>query len=236
MTVIANLRILVIEDDPRMVELLRTGLAERGHSIATAATAEEGQRLVDRQKFDAIVLDIGLPGRSGYAVAEHLRERPNRPAILMLTALNREDQVVSGLDAGADDYLTKPFSFPELVARIHSASRRARLAVADDLTFGPFVLDTKNRRLLRDRTPIHITRGEYLLLRALTVNRGEVVSRRQLMQAIWGTTIVSHGALDTLVNAVREKLNPGQPGLIVTIRGTGYSLADETGPRAGAVP
>lgn len=222
-----NLRILVIEDDLRMVELLRTGLWERGHSIVTATTAEQGQQLVDTENFDAIVLDIGLPGRSGYTIAQNLRTRPNRPAIVMLTALNQEDNIVCGLDAGADDYLTKPFSFPELIARIGSAARRARVSATDDFCFGPFRLDTQGRRLICNRTEVHITRSEYLLLRSLALRRGEVVSRRQLMQAVWGTTIISHGALDTLVNALRDKLNEKQMGLISTIRGVGYSLADD---------
>jgi len=223
---LANLRILVIEDDPRMVELLRIGLGERGHSVVTATSAEEGQRILDKKDFDAIVLDIGLPGHSGYTIAHHLRERPNRPAILMLTALNQEDQVVSGLDAGADDYLTKPFSLPELAARILSAVRRTRIAATDDFSFGRFRLDIGKRRLFRDRTEVHITRSEYLLLRSLALHRGETVSRRQLVQAIWGTTTISHGALDTLVNAVREKLNTEYPGPISTIRGVGYSLLE----------
>jgi DNA-binding response OmpR family regulator len=222
-----NLRILVIEDDLRMVELLRTGLWEHGHTIVTATTAEQGQQLVDTENFDAIVLDIGLPGRSGYTIAQHLRTRPNRPAIVMLTALNQEDQVVCGLDAGADDYLTKPFSFPELLARIGSAARRARVAATDEFCFGPFRLDTRSRRLLCNRVEVHITRGEYLLLRALALDRGEVVSRRQLMKAVWGTTIISHGALDTLVNTLREKLHAKQPGLISTARGVGYSLVED---------
>jgi DNA-binding response OmpR family regulator len=223
-----NLRILVIEDDLRMVELLRTGLWEHGHTIVTATTAEQGQQLVDAENFDAIVLDIGLPGRSGYTIAQHLRTRPNRPAIVMLTALNQEDQVVCGLDAGADDYLTKPFSFPELLARIGSAARRARVAATDEFCFGTFRLDTRSRRLLCNRVEVHITRGEYLLLRALALDRGEVVSRRQLMHAVWGTTIISHGALDTLVNTLREKLHAKQPGLISTARGVVYSLVEDT--------
>ena len=221
------MRILVIEDDLRMVELLRTGLWEHGHTIVTATTAEQGQQLVDAENFDAIVLDIGLPGRSGYTIAQHLRSRPNRPAIVMLTALNQEDQVVCGLDAGADDYLTKPFSFPELLARIGSAARRARIAATDDFCFGPFRLDTRLLRLLCNRVEVHITRSEYLLLRALAIDRGEVISRRQLMQAVWGTTIISHGALDTLVNTLREKLNVKQHGLISTARGIGYSMVED---------
>jgi DNA-binding response OmpR family regulator len=232
----ANLRILVIEDDPRMVELLRTGLWERGHSVVTATTAEEGQQLIDENTFDVIVLDIGLPDRSGYSIAQHLGKRPNRPAIVMLTALNQEDNVVYGLDAGADDYLTKPFSFPELVARIASAVRRTRVAANDDFCFGPFRLDIEKRRLFRGHAEIHITRSEYLLLRALALNQGETVSRRQLAQAIWGTTIITHGALDTLVNTVRDKLNAEQDGLISTIRGVGYALAENGDSRRRLAP
>jgi DNA-binding response OmpR family regulator len=228
---ISHYRILVIEDDPRMVELLRAGLGERGHSVIAASTAAEGERLLDQDSFDAIVLDIGLPGRSGYSVAEHLRERPRRPAIVMLTALNQEDNVVYGLDAGADDYLTKPFSFPELLARISSAARRNRIAWEDVIAIGPFHLDVRKRILLRHGKDLFLTRSEYLLLRALTLNRGEVVPRRQLMQAVWGTTVVSSGALDTLVNTRREKL-AAESGLVATIRGAGYRLEDEPDPQS----
>lgn len=224
---LTNLRILIVEDDLRMVELLRTGLWEKGHSIVTATTAEEGQKLVDENRFDAIVLDIGLPGHSGYTIAQHLRDRPNRPAIIMLTALNQEDYVVCGLDAGADDYLTKPFSFRELIARIVSAVRRTQITATDDFSFGPFRLDIRRRRLTRDRTEVHLTPGEYLLLRSLALNRGEVVSRRQLMESVWGTHSVSHGTLDTLVNTLREKLGTEHHGLISTVRGAGYSLLED---------
>jgi DNA-binding response OmpR family regulator len=226
MTAVAHYRILVIEDDPRMVELLRTGLCETGHSVVTATTAADGECLLDEDQFDAIVLDVGLPDGSGYAIAERLRERPKRPAIVMLTALNQEDNVVCGLDAGADDYLTKPFSFPELVARIASAARRSRVVANDVFQFGPFKLDVKQRLLTSHSVQIRITRSEYLLLRALALQMGEVIARRQLMQAVWGTTVISHGALDTLVNTLREKLAEWGPPLITTIRGVGYSLAE----------
>jgi len=224
---IDNLRILVIEDDPRMVELLRTGLREKGHIVVAAFSAEEGEQLVDACDFDAVVLDVGLPGRSGYSVAQHLTARPHRPAIVMLTALSAEDNVVCGLEAGADDYLAKPFSFPELVARITSATRRARFAAADRFSFGPFQLDIASRRLFCNHVEVHITHSEYLLLSALARRYGETVPRRQLMQDVWGAAPASHGALDTLVNALRAKLNVEKPGLISTVRGIGYSLADD---------
>jgi DNA-binding response OmpR family regulator len=220
-------RILVIEDDPRMVDLLRTGLWEQGHTIATATTAADGEQLVDQSDFDAIVLDIGLPDRSGYTIAERLRERPKRPAIVMLTALNQEDNVVYGLDAGADDYLTKPFSFRELLARIASSVRRNRFAGQDELCFGPFKLDVRKRLLFCHGRDVCLTRSEYQLLFSLALHRGEVVERRQLMQSVWGTIAVSAGALDTLVNTLRDKLAAELPGLITTIRGVGYLLVEE---------
>lgn len=224
---VSNLRILVVEDDPHMVEFLRTGLGEKGHSILTASTAEDGRKLVDEYTLDAVVLDIGLPDRSGFTIAHHLHQRAGRPAIIMLTALNQEDSVVYGLDVGADDYITKPFSFAELVARIGSAARRARIAAANELCFGPFQLDTTRRQLFCSRVPVHITPSEYLLLHSLMLNRGSVVSRRQLMQAVWGTTAISHGKLDGLVNTLREKLGVEHTGMISTIRGSGYSLLED---------
>ena len=207
-----------------MLELLRRGLWERGHSIVTATTAQEGQGLATAHEFDAIVLDVGLPDRSGYTVAEQLRQRPDRPAIVMLTALSEEDHVVSGLDSGADDYLTKPFSFPELAARIGAASRRARLSKAGEVCFGQFLLDLKRRRLTRECVEVHVTRSEYLLLRELALHQEDTVSRRQLMRAVWGNTQVAHGSLDTLMGALREKLDVAGTGLIQTVRGLGYSL------------
>lgn len=229
-----NLRVLVIEDDPRMVEVLHTGLRESGHTVVTAGTAEEGIRIADEGGFDAIVLDIGLPGRNGYAVTEHLRDRPSRPAIIMLTALNHEDHVVYGLDSGADDYLTKPFSFRELLARIVSAARCNQLAAARHLCFGSFRLDVAQRRLYCNRNEVHITRAEFLLLRALALHRGQTVPRRELIHAIWESASVSHGALNTLVNALREKLHALQPGLISTVRGGGYSLVEDAEPQMRA--
>jgi DNA-binding response OmpR family regulator len=230
MKALANLRILVIEDDPRMVELLRIGLLERGHQVVAASTSEHARRLLDEAAFDAVVLDIGLPDSSGYSVVEHLRERSNRPAVVMLTAFSQEDHVVHGLDAGADDYLCKPFSFPELVARITSAVRRTRAAATSIFPFGPFHLDVSKHRLFCDHNEVHITRSEYLLLRALAPRRGEVVPRRQLMQAVWGTVTVGNGSLDTLVNTLREKLDTRQPGLLSTVRGSGYALLEDPEP------
>lgn len=222
------MRILAIEDDLRMLDLLRRGLGEAGFTVTIAADGNSGLELALAREFDAIVLDIGLPDRSGYAITECLRHRANRPAIVMLTALNQEDNIVHGLDVGADDYLTKPFSFRELVARIVSAVRRTRIAAADSFSFGPYQFDIPGRRLFCHRAEIYLSRSEYLLLRALALRRGEIVSRRQLVQAVWGADVMSHGALDTLVNSLRMKLNTEQRDLISTFRGSGYSLLEES--------
>jgi len=225
------MRILVVEDELRMLELLRNGLSEAGHTVTVASDGEAGLSLALAHEFDALVLDVGLPGRSGYSIVEFLRNRPTRPGIIMLTALKKEDNIVYGLDAGADDYITKPFSFPELIARINSAVRRVRIASTDHFSFGPFYLDLSKRRLFCQGSEVHITRSEYLLLRALAMHRGETVTRRQLIQAVWGASMVSHGSLDTLVNGLRDKLNLQQEGLISTVRGSGYSLIEDTEPR-----
>jgi two-component system OmpR family response regulator len=227
------LRILIVEDDSRMSEFIQFGLRELGHLTSTAGSAEQGQWLLGKEEFDAILLDVQLPGQSGYSVVQALHARLERPAIIMLTALNQEDHVVWGLDAGADDYVTKPFSFPVLVARISSAVRRARSATANELCFGPFRIDTLMRRVFHQDVEIHVSRSEYLLLHELALNRGEIVLRRQLMMAIWRTTSVSNGALDVLVNSLREKLGSAHPDLIATVRGKGYALLNNSNRKDG---
>jgi two-component system OmpR family response regulator len=152
----------------------------------------------------------------------------------MLTAQSDLNQVISGLESGADDYLTKPFSFPELVARIGSASRRSRLTRAGEIAFGGFVLDLQHRKLLRNAAEVRLTRSEYLLLRELALHREDMVSRRQLMQAVWGTTQVAQGSLDTLMGVLREKLDATRNGLIHTERGVGYLLHRELPPEEAA--
>jgi DNA-binding response OmpR family regulator len=219
-----NHRILIIEDDPRMTDILRRGLWEGGHTVLTACTADEGEALIATHEFDAIVLDVGLPDRSGTTVAEHLRDRKPRPAIVMLTALSEVDCIVAGLNAGADDYVTKPFSFPELIARITAASRRSQLNRAGEVHFTAYKLDLHQHRLFHSGEEVNITRSEYLLLRELAIRRGEIISRRQLMATIWKTDQVSEGALHMLVSSLREKIDPDKSGLIVTSRGLGYMM------------
>jgi DNA-binding response OmpR family regulator len=221
------MRILVIEDEPRMLELLRTGLQEHDFAVMTAMDGETGLEIASGCEFEAIVLDIGLPRSDGYEVIRILRQRSCSSRVLMLTARDGDDDIIRGLDLGADDYLTKPFSFPELVARLQSITRRqgpdgrGRIAAAD------LIIDPLKRSVMRGKSNIDLTRSEFNLLLSLAGCAGKCVSRQNLMEAVWGANPeVSGGALDVLVNALRVKIDtPHEPKLIHTVRGSGYLLS-----------
>ena len=183
--------------------MLRAGLTERGHAVVTASTVEEGRRLLDGAVFDALVME---QEQSGVALGSH------RPAIVTFAA------ATSGSGSAF---------IAELAERVAAVARRHRAAAVDHFNFGPYQLNISKRRLYRDHAEVTITRSEYLLLRTLAMNRGEAVSRRQLMQAVWGTATMSHGALDTLVNTVRGKLSDDRPGRISVVQGSGYALVDD---------
>ena len=221
--------IFVLEDDVDISRLVQHHLEAAGYEVRLFHTPTNLIPDAERKAPALFLLDIMVPGGDGLDVCRRLRSHHGLSTvpIIFVTARAGENDRVLGLELGADDYLTKPFSFPELLARIASAARRTRFADAGHFSFGPFRLDVSKHRLFCGHAEIHITRGEYLLLRALALHRGEVVSRRKLMQAVWGATAISHGALDTLVNTLREKLNAEKYGLIATVRGIGYSLVDD---------
>jgi DNA-binding response OmpR family regulator len=213
-------RVLVVEDDPRMLALLCQGLREVGHTPMPASDGEAGLDLAIRLTFDCIILDLGLPMRDGYSVARAVRSHHHVP-ILMLTARDGEEEILRGFDYGADDYLTKPFSFRELLARLDALGRAAIRQAQDGLRIDP-------ARLLvyRDDVPIQLTRAEYLLLAALHQRSESSVDRQSLMEAVWDDPrVVSPNALEVLVNALRSKLDgPFATKLLVTVRGVGYRL------------
>jgi DNA-binding response OmpR family regulator len=220
------MRVLVIEDEIRMAELLRKGLFESGYTVMTAADGESGLAAALSHEFDAILLDIGLPHRDGYSVAQVLRERKCATPILILTARDAEDDIIRGLDLGADDYMTKPFSFLELVARIQSITRPQRVETAIKIDAGGLVVDPARHLVTRDDASIELTRTEFALLGRLVRSTGSCVSRESLTECIWGDHhAVSPGALDVLVNALRRKIDaPFKHKLIRTVRGEGYAL------------
>jgi DNA-binding response OmpR family regulator len=230
------MRILVIEDEFRMLELLRRGLYEAGYTVMTAADGDTGLEIALEHEFDAIVLDIGLPRRDGYQVAQALRERKRATPILMLTARDAEDDIIRGLDLGADDYMTKPFSFLELLARLQSITRPRREDTGGKIAAGGLVVDPIRYSVTRDEKSIDLTRTEFALLGRLLRSPGECVSRQALMESIWGPDRdVGSGALDVLVNALRGKIDaPYNRKLIGTVRGCGYKFRLGAAAREGA--
>jgi two-component system copper resistance phosphate regulon response regulator CusR len=219
-------RILVIEDDPRMLQLLRKGLWEHGHLVVTASNGLEGLQLGNEHEFDVILLDIGLPELDGYQVARGLRANRRLAPLLMLTARDMEDDLIRGFDLGADGYMTKPFSFPELLARIDSLVRRGKVDRPTELHFAGLMIDTVQRRVFHSGRYISLTRSEFLLLEQLMQHAGDALPRKILEDKIWGAnTSVSRGVLDTLINSLRGKLDASSHrSFIKTIRGLGYCL------------
>jgi DNA-binding response OmpR family regulator len=217
-----KLRVLVVEDDARMLDLLCRGLREEGHAVMPASDGQAGLELATSFSFDVIVLDIGLPQLDGFNVTQALRMRNKTVAILMLTARDAEDDIIRGLDLGADDYLIKPFSFPELIARLQAVARTTQ---ARDVQ-AQLVLDPARLMVTRENTPIQLTRTEFLLLSSLTQVPGQPVARQSLIESVWGKEHpISANTLDVLVNALRGKLDaPFHSRMIQTVRGIGYRL------------
>jgi DNA-binding response OmpR family regulator len=218
------MRILIIEDEPRMLELLHKGLYEHGYTIMTAADGESGLEIATSYIFDAIVLDIGLPRLNGYELMKLLRGQTSRTPVLMLTARDAEDDIILGLDLGADDYLTKPFSFPELVARLQSITRPSREETGSVLQAADIILDPNRHLVTRNSKNIDLTRQEFLLLSCLMRNAGQCVPKQTLVECVWGTEpTIGASALHVLVNSLRAKIDaPFHEKLIRTVRGSGY--------------
>lgn len=219
-----QVQILIIEDEPRMLELLRKGLNEHGFAVITAADGETGLDIALAHEFDSIVLDIGLPQLDGYGVMQVLRSRGRMTPVLMLTARDAEDDIIRGLDAGADDYLIKPFSFAELVARLQSITRRHCPKQDCIIESNEVVVDPIHHSVTRNMENIDLTRNEFLLLVCLMRQAGQCVTRKTLMGFVWGPDhAVRPNTLEFLVNSLRTKIDAAYSRkLIGTVRGAGY--------------
>jgi DNA-binding response OmpR family regulator len=222
------MRILVVEDDAKMAELLRRGLSREGHSVDIAGDGLKGLEKGRSRPFDAIVLDIMLPGLDGLTVARSLRSSGIGTPILMLTARDSVPDIVRGLDVGADDYLTKPFSFEVLAARLRVISRRSAGESGSILQVADLTLDTQTHEIHRGGRPITLTRTEFVLLDHLMRRAGRVVSRHDLIEAVWGIDRdVESNTLDVFIFQLRSKLETGGAGrLIQTVRGFGYTVRE----------
>lgn len=220
--------ILVVEDDIPMGELLRQGLGEANHSVALARDGVEGLHAARTCNFDAVILDVMMPGMDGVEVARRLRELGFETPILMLTARDAATDVVRGLDAGADDYLTKPFSFKVLLARLRAISRRAARPPVSVLEIDDLALDPASRQVLRGGRPVSLTATEFRVLEFLMRRAGRAASRSAIIEAVWGfEEDVEPNTVDAFIKLLRDKIDSGRDHkLIHTVRGYGYILRE----------
>ncbi|MCC7497710.1 MAG: response regulator transcription factor [Bryobacterales bacterium] len=222
------MQLLVVEDEPQMAELLRQGLTEDGHVVTAAHNGLDALALAASEHFDAIVLDLMLPGLDGLEVARRLRTAGCLTPILMLTARDRVADIVTGLDSGGDDYITKPFALDELLARVRAVARRGPIARPVVLSAGGLALDTGSRTATRAGRAVSLTRTEYLLLELLMRNAGRVVPRDTIVAGVWGyDNEVEPNTLEAFVYLLRTKVDHGHAHrLIHTVRGVGYMIRE----------
>jgi two-component system OmpR family response regulator len=219
-------RVLVVEDEPRLAGLLARGLREAGHDADVRNTGGDGLLAATGGDYDAVVLDLMLPGLDGLTVCRKLRERGIRVPVLMLTARGEVPDRIAGLDAGADDYLPKPFSFDELLARLRALNRRAADQSSVELAAGDMRLDAAARRVFRGGTEVELSAREFDILALLMARAGQCVTRYQILDEVWdGETDLRSNVIDVYIASLRAKVDkPFARHAITTLRGAGYRL------------
>jgi two-component system alkaline phosphatase synthesis response regulator PhoP len=222
-------RVLIVEDEPAMALALRDGFQFEGFSVLSASDGAAGLRLAQQSELDLIVLDVMLPRLSGLEMCRQLRAAKSGVPILMLSARGQEADKVQGLELGADDYVTKPFGFAELLARAQALMRRARRAEEPDtVSFGDVVVDFRRMRATRAGEPLELSPREFAILAFLVARRGEVVTREQLLQVVWGyERLPETRTVDMHIAKLRRKIErtPVEPEYIVTVHRVGYRFA-----------
>jgi two-component system, OmpR family, response regulator RegX3 len=224
-------RILVVEDDAAIADAVALNLREEGFDVAVARRGDEGLRQAQSEGFDLVILDLMLPGLSGGEICRLLRRRSQVP-ILMLTARSAEVDMIVGLEIGADDYVTKPFSMLELIARVKALLRRASAGAAPEeiYTAGGVTLDVARRRVIRDGEEVTLRPKQFELLRILLANRGRVIPRERLLELVWGEDEFLDGhTLEVHIRWLRQQIeqDPSRPARILTVRGVGYRYAED---------
>jgi two-component system OmpR family response regulator len=222
-------RVLIVEDDPKMAGLLRRGLVDEGHAADVAATSDDALWMAQAVAYDAIVLDVILPGRDGFAVCRQLRGDDVWSPVLMLTARDAVDDRVAGLDSGADDYLPKPFSFSELLARLRALTRRGAAERPTVVQVGNLRLDPAARRVWRGEKEIELSAKEFALLEAFVQRPDQVLTRDRLLEHAWDFAYEARSnVVDVYVRYLREKIDrPFGLTTLETVRGMGYRLRAE---------
>jgi DNA-binding response OmpR family regulator len=220
------MRLLVVEGEPKIAELLKKGLEEKNHRVTVASDGRNGLELAKTYDFDAIILDVMLPVMDGLAVVRELRLSHQQTPILMLTARDAVGDIAEGLDSGADDYLTKPFSFVELLARLRSITRRVQRGPASTIHVADLQLDPVGLQVFRAGKPIQLTATEFRVLEFLVRRAGRVVSRAGIAEAVWGfDEDIELNTVEAFISLLRSKIDRHfEPKLLHTVRGFGYSI------------
>jgi two-component system alkaline phosphatase synthesis response regulator PhoP len=220
------LRVLIVEDDPAMAMALRDGFAFEGHRVLHAADGAAGLELATEAELDLVILDVMLPKLDGLEVCRRLRAAGREVPVILLTARSQESDKVEGLRLGADDYVTKPFSFVELLARVDALLRRVRRGGEPEIQrFGDVAVDFRRLTATRAGEPLDLSPREFAILACLAARRGEVVTREHLLQVVWGyETLPLTRTVDMHIAKLRRKIepDPAEPSLIVTVHGAGY--------------
>ena len=222
------MRILIVEDDHKIAQSIKKGLEQEGYAVDITFDGEDAYDFLTTESYELVVLDLMLPGMDGVALCKKLREEGNHIAILMLTAKGAVGDKVEGLNSGADDYLTKPFAFAELVARVKALTRRPRETLNPILTFGDLSLNTSTYEVKREGTEVNLSRKEFALLEYLLRHKGKVVTKEQIIASVWdydddilpNTVEVFVGFLRAKIEKPFKKLKP----IIKTVRGFGYKI------------
>lgn len=224
------MRVLVVEDETRLAAALRDGLKSEGHSVDVAPDGAEGLWYAEENEYDVIVLDLMLPVLNGYEVCRRLREQQNWTPVLMLTARDADRDMIDGLDAGADDYVTKPYSFDVLLARLRSLARRQVTERPTRMMIDDLVLDPATRVVTRNGSDVEVTAREFAVLEILMRNSGAVVSKQQLLDGVWGYDFDGDpNIIEVYVGRLRRKVDkPFGVETIETVRGTGYRIRTES--------
>lgn len=225
------MQILVVEDEKKVARALGRGLEREGYGVILAHTGEDGFYLATTQNFDMIILDLMLPGRDGIEILRSIREKRCQTPVLILTAKDTVEDRVTGLDAGADDYLVKPFAFPELLARVRALTRRGRTDEALRIRVADLEIDRVTRKVARGGDEIRLTAREFELLEYLALNAGQTVSREMLARDVWRAeqrATPLDNVIDVHVTRLRGRMDaPYEKRLLWTIRGVGFVLSEE---------
>ncbi|HZS53075.1 MAG TPA: response regulator transcription factor [Bryobacteraceae bacterium] len=222
------MRVLLVDDDREVADYVRRELEEESFSVAVAHDGASGLRMAESSAFDILVLDVMMPFMDGLQLTRNLRRQNIDTPILLLTGRDAPEEIVRGLDAGADDYLTKPFSFDVLLARIRARTRKIDLA-KEQLRFADILLDVGEHKAWRGKRVLNLTRTEFAILECLLRSAGRVVTRERLIDTVWSDREVSENNLDVFIRFLRSKVDvPDLPKLIHTERGLGYTLRQDT--------